>query len=266
MNTILDQILANKRSEVERAKCECPLESLEARAASAEPPRDFHAAVSAERGRPHLIAEVKAASPSAGVIREGFDPAETAAAYERGGAAALSVLTDRKFFRGEPEFIERVKRRVALPVLRKDFLIDPYQIHESRAIGADAVLLIVEAVGAALLPELLRLAIGMDMTVLLEVYERESLLRAAELLDDSMRGAVLLGVNNRNLKTQEIDLGNTERLAELVPSGFPLVSESGVKTRGDVQRLTRAGARALLIGETLMRSGDPAATIRELFE
>ncbi len=145
-------------------------------------------------------------------------------------------------------------------------MIDPYQIHESRAIGADAVLLIVEAVGLALLPEMLQQAIALEMTVLLEVYERESLVRVAELLDDSMRGAVLLGVNNRNLKTQEIDLGNTERLAELVPSGFALVSESGVKTRGDVERLTRAGARALLIGETLMRSGDPAATIRELFE
>ena len=266
MSSILDQILANKRIEVERNKRELPLERLEESILSADAPRDFHAAVSRRRERPNLIAEIKAASPSAGVICADFDPAETAAVYERAGAHALSVLTDEKFFHGKPAYIERVKRRVALPVLRKDFLIDPYQIHESRAIGADAVLIIVEAVEPHALRDMLNTALDLKMTVLLEVYERESLKRAVPLLDETMRASVLIGVNNRDLKTQKIDIGNTERLAELIPPGFALVSESGVKTKDDVQRLARAGARALLIGETLMRAADPATKIRELFD
>lgn len=266
MSTILDQILANKRTEVERAKREFPFAWFEERIATADPPRDFHAAVSRCRERPNLIVEIKAASPSAGVIRTDFDPAQTAVAYEKAGAHGLSVLTDEKFFHGKPAYIDRVKRHVSLPVLRKDFLIDPYQIHQSRAIGADAVLIIVEAVDPHALGDMLHTALDLKMTVLLEVYQRESLERAVPLLEKSMRGSVLVGINNRDLKTQRIDISNTERLAELIPPGFALVSESGVKTKDDVQRLARAGAQALLIGETLMRADDPATKIRELFD
>lgn len=266
MTDILAEILANKRREVERAQRETPLRRLRAMPTFAIRPRNFFGSVSVPRvAAPNLIAEIKAASPSAGVLVEDFDPAAIARQYAAGGAQALSVLTDGKFFRGDLTHIERVKDVVDLPVLRKDFLIDPYQIHESRAYGADAVLLIAEALPRERLIEMAQLALELDLAVLLEVHDRESLLAVAQMPTGDARGAVLLGINNRNLKTQTIDLSNTERLAPLAPAGMPIVSESGVKTRADVQRLRLAGASALLVGETLMRAGDPAATIAQLF-
>jgi indole-3-glycerol phosphate synthase len=263
---VLDEILANKRREVEQARAVRPLESLRAMRGYALPRRNFYGAVAAPRpGRPNLIAEIKRRSPSAGVIRDDFDPARIAAAYAAGGAHALSVLTDAVYFAGDLDFIAQVKDAVGLPVLRKDFIIDPYQVHESRACGADAVLLIAEALRMADLLPLLDLAKELGLTVLLEVHSREVLVEVLGALDAERRTELLLGLNNRDLATQTIDLATTERLAALVPPGTPIVAESGIKTRADVFRMHTAGARALLVGETLMRSGDPGTTIRQLF-
>jgi indole-3-glycerol phosphate synthase len=265
---ILDRILVNTRAQIEQARAARPLAALSHAPAYHSPPRDFHAAIAGRTGkpRPALIAEIKAASPSAGQIRADFDPVGIARAYHAAGAAALSVLTDATFFGGSLEHIEQVRRAVPLPVLRKDCLIDAYQVHESRAAGADAVLLIAEALPPARLELLLALALDLDLTVLLEVHERESLEALLPLIERSRGRRLLLGVNNRDLQAQTIDLANAERLAPLVPRDVPLVGESGIKTRYDVERMRRAGVAALLIGETLLRSPDPAAAVRELFD
>lgn len=266
MATVLDEILAHKRVEVEAAKVRCPLDELRRLPGFAIRPRNFFGSAGVPRRRkPNLIAEVKSASPSAGRIVADFDPVAIAARYALGGADALSVLTDERFFGGHLRFIAQIKKAVDLPVLRKDFLIDPYQVFESRAGGADAILLIVEALDDALLARLAAQAIELDLAVLLEVHDEESLTRVRPLLDLHHRGQILLGINNRDLRTQQVDIATTERLAPLAPPGTPIVAESGVRSRGDVDRLRRAGARALLIGETLMRSADPAAMIESLF-
>lgn len=271
LNSILERILTHKRAEVEEAKRAQPIEALRALAEQRALSRDFFGAVTAPSRKPNLIAEVKKASPSAGVIRSDFDPVAVAHAYAEGGAAALSVLTDERFFGGRLDYIDRIKRRVGLPVLRKDFLIEPYQVYESGAHGADAVLLIAEAFevqspgGKKKLEEMARVAGELELTVLLEVHDAESL---REVLSAGIFGVsrrMLLGINNRDLRTQAVDVGHTERLAELVPAWLPMVSESGVRTAEDVERLARAGARALLVGESLMRSEDVAAAIRALF-
>ncbi len=264
---VLQRIVAHKRLELDQARSRPPLDLLRDGAAYHAPVRDMHRAVTdgAAVSRPALIAEIKAASPSAGRIREDFEPGAIARRYHAAGAAAISVLTDAAFFGGSLDHIEQVRNAVPLPVLRKDFLIDPYQIHESRAAGADAVLLIAEALPREALGEMLRLALDLELTVLLEVYERESLEAALPLIESARGRRLLLGVNTRNLRTQTIDLANTERLAALVPAGIPLVGESGIKTRADVQRMRRAGVAALLVGETLLRSPDPAEAIREMF-
>lgn len=265
MKNVLDEILANKRLEVERARADRPIEALTAESAYMLPRRNFYGAVTApHRKGPNLIAEIKRASPSAGIIIEDFDAERIAAAYAAGGADALSVLTDRKYFDGRPEYIERVKSAVGLPVLRKDFIVDAYQVYESRALGADAILLIAEALEEEALRSLIVLARELELCVLMEVHSRDTLLNGLRCLDAQVRKGVLLGINNRDLQRQVVDLATTEQLAELVTPGLPIVSESGIKTRQDVVRLHGAGARALLIGETLMRSGDPATTIREL--
>ncbi|MBU0638167.1 MAG: indole-3-glycerol phosphate synthase TrpC [Planctomycetes bacterium] len=262
---ILDEILANKRAEVERARVERPLETLLGMPDYRLPRRNLYGAVTVPlRGRPNLIAEVKRASPSAGVIAEDFDPVAIAQRYQAAGVAALSVLTDEKYFGGRLEYIEQIKAVVGLPVLRKDFLCDAYQLHESRAFGADAVLLIGDALERSHLLELVELAGELDLCVLLEVHERGTLVDVLQVLQGVRRAHVLLGINNRDLRSQQVDLRTTERLAALVSPGFPIVAESGIKTRRDVQRMHAAGARALLIGETLMRSGDPTTTVREL--
>lgn len=265
MSNVLQQILADKRLEVERAAAVRPVAELKGSAGYHMPRRNFYGAVAAPRARPNLIAEIKRASPSAGLIRADFDPAAIAVAYQAGGAAALSILTDAKYFSGDHTFIDLAKTHVDLPVLRKDFIVDPYQLHEARAIGADAVLLIAEALSPAELAEFMRLAAELQLCVLLEVHSTESLLTAlAAFRTDDYRGGLLLGVNNRNLATQTVDLATTEKLAPMIPPGLPFVAESGIKNPGDVQRMQLAGARALLVGETLMRSPDIAAATAAL--
>ena len=266
MSNILDEILASKRVEVEQARQDRPLEHLKSMPGYYLPRRNFYGAVTVpRRGRPNLIAEIKRRSPSAGVLVADFEPVAIARQYAAGGAQALSVLTDEKYFGGRLEFIAQVKAAVGLPVLRKDFLFDPYQVHESRAFGADAVLVIADALEKPVAKELVALARSLDLWVLLEVHSRACLLAALSVVQDQRPAGVLLGINNRDLQTQGVDLATTEALAKLVQPGFPIVAESGIKTRHDVERMHAAGARALLIGETLMRSGDPERTIHELF-
>ncbi len=265
MSNVLDAILANKRREVEAARRARPLEALQALPGYFLPTRGFYSAVASPRNHgPNLIAEIKRSSPSAGVIRPDFDPVAIAKAYAAAGAHALSVLTDTTYFGGHLEFIEQIKREVDLPVLRKDFLIDPYQIHESRAFGADAVLLIADALPTATLITLLELARGMNLAVLVEAHARDRLLDVLRALPETPTVGILVGINNRDLQAQRVDLSTTETLAPLVPQRFPLVAESGIRTRADVRRMHAAGARALLVGETLLRSADPAAALREL--
>jgi len=211
---------------------------------------------------PHLIAEIKKSSPSAGLIRPDFDPLAIARAYAASGAAALSVLTDRTYFSGDLSFIDSVKRVVALPVLRKDFIVDEYQIHESRAAGADAILLIAAILTAPQIESCAALAERLGMTTLIEVHDEEELSAVQRLLDPRRR--ILVGINNRNLATQTIDLSTTARLAARLPPGTPFVAESGLKTRDDVRAVRCAGACAVLIGESLLRADNIAAAVREI--
>ena len=266
MGTVLDKIVAAKREEVARRKQERPQADLERAAGDAPRPRNFYAAIAAEPPRGiHLIAEVKRASPSAGLIREDFDPQMIARAYHAAGASAVSCLTDEPFFQGRLEFIEQIKQAVPLPVLRKDFIIDEYQIYESRAAGADAILLIAEILTPQQVLDGMILAGQLNLTVLLEVHGADTMLQMRSVVGFPHRRYSLLGINNRDLKTQTIDLSTTSRLAGLAEDDTLIVSESGVKTREDVLRLQRAGARALLIGETLMRSDDIGAKVEALF-
>lgn len=263
---ILAEILEHKRGEVEQAKAERTLERLKDMPGYSMMRRNFYGAVACPQlKRPNLIAEIKKRSPSAGLIRPDFDPVAIAQMYEEAGAVALSVLTDLKYFEGELDFIGQVKDAVDLPVLRKDFIVDAYQIHESRAFGADAILLIGEALTASELRDFTALAGDLELTVLLEVHTRNQLVEALQAVPGPLREHVLFGINNRDLKIQQTDLATTETVAELVPPGIPIVSESGIKTRQDVDRMHIAGARALLVGETLMRSEDPVRMIRQLF-
>ncbi len=265
MATILDNIVETKRREVEQARLRCPLEQVKAAAGRMPPPRDFFGAlaVPATRGV-HLIAEVKKKSPSAGLIRPDFEPVALAKIYAQSGASTLSVLTDESYFDGRLEYIEQVKQAVALPVLRKDFMIDPYQIYEARAAGADAILLIGEVLDPSLLRDMRDLAGELGMSSLIEVHEEETLDHVLKAVSFTPDNRCLLGINNRNLKIQRIDLETTRRLAGLAPPGAILVSESGIKTRSDVEKLIACGARALLIGETFMRAPDIGAKIHEL--
>jgi indole-3-glycerol phosphate synthase len=264
--TILDQILAHKRGEVEQARSARPLGQLKSLPGYLLPRRNFYGAVTVpRRGRLNLIAEIKRASPSAGVLRPDFDPAALARGFAAGGAQALSVLTDERYFGGHIEHIALVKAAVDLPVLRKDFLVDPYQVHESRAYAADAVLVIAEALGAGPAVELAELARSLELWVLLEAHTRASLLEVLPLVRARLQDGVLLGINNRDLHAQQTDLATTEELAPLIPPGWPIVAESGIQTRKDVERMHAAGARALLVGEALLRAPDPERAVRELF-
>ena len=265
MTTILDRIIEAKRREVAAARQTMPLAELADRARRAEPPRDFFGAVS--RPAPHgvhLIAEVKKASPSAGVIRADFDPAGIARIYHQAGAAAISVLTDETFFQGRLEHIQQVKSAVPLPVLRKDFVIDEYQIHQARRHGADAVLLIVEVLGVEAVGRLAEVVADLGMTALIEVHGAELLDRLMEVVDFDSSGRRLLGINNRDLTVQRTDVATTGRLAARLTRRPVLVSESGIKTRADVEQVAAAGADAILVGETLLRAADVAGKIREL--
>lgn len=258
MADILKKILTAKRAEVKRRRRETPEAELRRRVGDMPRPRNFFQAVTRDSDKPlNLIAEIKRQSPSAGLIRDEFDPVAIARAYEAGGADALSVLTDEEFFGGSLEYIQQARHAVALPVLRKDFIIDPYQVFESRAAGADAVLLIAEALKTNELMDLQILATELHMTCLIEVHAMESLIRVRDaIIGFPHRSYSLLGINNRDLETFQVDLKTTLRLVELVEDKGVLVSESGIRTRDDVARLADAGVRAMLVGESLMREPD----------
>ena len=258
---VLRRILAHKAGEVTERAERVSLRELGRRLEQAAPVRPFAQALreAIGAGRAGVIAEVKKASPSAGVIRAHFDPAAIARSYEAGGAACLSVLTDREFFQGADEYLVAARAACGLPVLRKDFVIDEYQVYEARAIGADCVLLIVAALGDAQLRELAGLAAHLDMDVLVEVHDEEELDRALAV------DAPLIGVNNRDLRTFRTDLETTLRLRALVPADRLLVTESGVHTREDVARLRAGGVHAFLVGEAFMRAPEPGEKLQKLF-
>ncbi len=257
--SILDKIVAYKKEEVAAAKAKVPAAELEERVRAALPLRDFFGALSRKRAaQPGLIAEVKKASPSKGLIRANFDPAAIARAYERGGAAALSVLTDGPSFQGSPEALIAARGATSLPVLRKDFMVDPYQVAEARAMGADCILIIMACTADGLAGELFSAARNLDMAVLVEVHNEGELERALTL------GARLIGINNRDLNSFETHLETTERLVQLIPPGPLIVSESGIFTFADIARLSRAGASAFLVGESLMRQDDVEGAVRAL--
>ena len=257
MSTVLDKIVAHKRGEVASAKERVPAARLERQLEAAPPARDFVAALAAARGVA-LIAEVKKASPSAGLIRADFHPVEIAKDYERAGAACVSVLTDEEFFQGHLDDLYAVRQAVSIPVLRKDFIVDRYQVLEARATGADCVLLIAECLDDAALRELYGFIRELGMHALVELYELENLDRVLRL------DPPLVGINNRNLKTFVTDLGHTVELAGRIPPSALLVSESGIRTRADVECLQAAGVRAILVGETLMSADNIEAKIHEL--
>lgn len=267
MSDILEQIVRSKREEVARKKLAAPLEQLKEVVGALPHPRNFFQAVTREGvNPPRLIAEVKKASPSAGVICENFDAVDIARRYESAGADALSVLTDEPYFQGKLQYIQEIRQVVALPVLRKDFIIDPWQVYESRLAGADAILLIAECLETAQLIDLQILATELNLTCLIEVHSLENFMRVRDhVIGLPHKSYSLLGINNRDLRTFKTDLGTTLRMAELVEDRRVLVSESGIHTRRDVEKLAAAGVGAALVGESLMRSGDIEGKVRELF-
>lgn len=267
MANILDKIISDKCSEVARRKTEIPLTGLQERAGQMSKCRNFYKAVTKPNKRGlNVIAEIKKASPSAGLIRKDFDPVEIAKTYKDCGADAISVLTDEKYFQGKLEYIAQVKEAVDIPVLRKDFIIDKYQVYESRAAGADAVLLIAEALKPAVLMDLLILANQLTLTSLIEVRSADMLLKMRSLIGFPQKYYSVMGINNRDLTTMQVDINTTARLAELVDNKKELVSESGIKRRSDVMKLISTGVGAVLIGETLCESENIEQKFKELFE
>jgi len=267
VSTILDTIVEEKKREVEQRRAQSPVEDLQSQIEGLERPRNFYAAVTKQPSRVvNLIAEIKRASPSAGLIRRNFDPVQLAQTYTAAGADALSVLTDEKFFQGKLEYIQQVKRVSPLPVLRKDFIIDEYQIYESRAAGADAVLLIAEILPPGRLIDMLILASTLKLTALIEVHTVESLLTVRKTVGFPHERYSLLGINNRDLKTQQVDVGTTLRLAGMLDDSVceTLVSESGINSYEDIKKLAQVGVRAVLIGEAFMRSEDIPAAIYQI--
>jgi len=255
--TILDQIVASKRQEIARAMVRVPDAELRRQLAAAPPVRDFLAGLAAP-GPIRLIAEVKKASPSKGILRADFDPVQIAQTYQRHGAAAISVLTDGPYFQGRLDDLRQVRAAVDLPVLRKDFVIDPYQVLEARSAGADAVLLIAECLDDGPLQSLHDAIVELGMTPLVELYEPANLPRVLRT------GARLIGINNRNLRSFGVDLEHTLRLRRQIPGDRVVVGESGIRTRADVLRLEAAGVHAMLVGESLITSPDPGAAIDQL--
>jgi indole-3-glycerol phosphate synthase len=255
--SILDEIVASKREEIEASRRRLPLDELEVQAASAPPVRDFRAALEGP-GPIRLIAEVKKASPSAKVIREDFDPIAIARAYQAHGAHCLSVLTDAPYFQGHLSYLARIRASVAIPLLRKDFVIDEYQVVEARMAGADAVLLIAEILDDRQVTALLARIRGLGMAALVEFHDEANLPRVLDA------GADLVGVNNRDLTRFVTDLELTLRLRDRIPEDVVLVSESGIRTRRDVERLEAAGVSAILVGETLMRADDIGLAVERL--
>ncbi|MBS0575800.1 MAG: indole-3-glycerol phosphate synthase TrpC [Proteobacteria bacterium] len=276
MTDILQRILARKAEEVAERASRQPRSELIARCRDLPPPRGFAAAIAARiaRGEAAVIAEIKKASPSQGVIRAEFDPAAIARSYEAGGAACLSVLTDVDFFQGADDYLRQARAACALPVLRKDFVIDAYQVYEARVLGADCILLIVAALDDARLQDLAQLAANLGLDVLIETHDGDEMRRALALETrlSATTAALscpasqrLLGVNNRNLRSFEVSLDTTLALRASVPGDRILVSESGIATRADVARLRGAGVHAFLVGEAFMRAPDPGSALRELF-
>ena len=262
MSDILDRINAVKRDEVAAAQARVPLAALRAEAESrAEPTRGFAQALRDKIAAGHsgVIAEVKKASPSKGVLRADFRPADIARSYERHGAACLSVLTDAPHFQGSVEYLQQARAACALPVLRKDFMVDPYQVYEARAMGADCILLIVASLADGQMAELEDCALGLGLDVLVEVHDGAELERALRLKTP------LVGINNRNLKTFEVTLDTTLGLLAQVPADRLLVTESGILGPGDVQRMRDAQVHAFLVGEAFMRAPDPGAALSALF-
>ncbi len=261
MSDILNKIVAVKREEIAAAISRKSFAAMRSDAESRVLTRDFVGALRAKikAGQAAVIAEVKKASPSKGVFRDDFIPADIAQTYEEHGAACLSVLTDRQFFQGEPDFLKQARASCSLPVLRKDFMVDPYQIYESRAMGADCILLIAACLDDAQMAELEAIARSLDMAVLVEVHDAPELARALKLKTP------LIGINNRNLRTFEVTLETTLALRQDVPGDRLLVTESGIQARADVQRMREAGVHAFLVGEAFMRAPDPGAALAELF-
>ena len=261
MSDILRNILQRKAEEVAARSAALPLADVVARAADMPPVRGFASAIEARiaSGAPAVIAEVKKASPSKGVIRPDFRPADIARSYAAGGAACLSVLTDADFFHGADAYLQQARDACALPVLRKDFTIDPYQVHEARMIGADCILLIVAALSDGQLAALAGIAMELGMDVLVEVHDLDELERAIQV------PAPLLGINNRSLRTFEVSLDTTLTLQHAVPRDRRLVTESGIHAPGDVARMRAAGIDAFLVGEAFMREPDPGTALRRLF-
>jgi indole-3-glycerol phosphate synthase len=264
---ILKEIIDNKRKELQQQKKLVAIEQLKEQIKNLPKCRNFHKAVTKPNPRGiNVIAEVKKASPSAGVIRKDFDAVEIAKIYENCGADAISVLTDEKYFQGRLEYLTQIKNAVSIPVLRKDFIIDEYQIYEARAAGADAILLIAEAFepNDGKILDLMILAAELTLTTLLEVHSTEELLRVRSLIDFPKAHYSILGINNRDLTTMQVDLNTTIRLAELIGSIKGLVAESGIKTRQDIEKIKKAGATAILIGESLCKAANIAVRFKEL--
>lgn len=260
MSDVLSRICADKQVHIAAKMAEVPLSELESRAAAQTPTRGFANALRAKVGAGGygLIAELKKASPSKGLIRNDFDPPSLAQAYEKGGAACLSVLTDTPYFQGDDAFLVAARETVALPVLRKDFMLDPYQVTEARALGADCILLIMAALSDTQAAELEAAAVSLEMDVLVEIHNREELDRALKLYSP------LLGINNRNLKTLEVDIKTTEELSVHIPDDKIMICESGLFVREDLDRMAKVGAHCFLIGESLMRQDDVAEATRAL--
>ncbi len=266
MANILDKIIADKKAEVELRKSQVSLEQLKEQIRPLPKCRNFYKAVTKTNSRGiNVIAEVKKASPSAGLIREDFDPVAIARTYKKCGADAISVLTDEKYFQGRLEYIKQISEAVDLPILRKDFIIDPWQVYESRAAGADAILLIADTLKPGELMDLMIIAAELTLTVLLEIHGADTLLGVRSLIGFPKKGYSVLGINNRNLTTMEVDLNTVSRLAELADNKNELVAESGIKTRADVEKLKSIGVRAVLIGQVLCENADIEEKFTELF-
>jgi len=263
---ILEKIIEDKRTEVAQRKEQKSIENFKTEIAKLPRCRNFYKAVTKPNKRGlNVIAEVKKASPSAGLIREDFDAVDIAETYERCGADAISVLTDEKYFQGRLEYMQQIKDAVKLPILRKDFIIEPWQVYESRAAGADAILLIADVLKVGEISDLMILAAELTLTVLLETHDVDMLLKVRSLIGFPKKGYSVLGINNRNLSTLAIDLNTTSRLAALIDNTSELVAESGIKTKGDVEKLIRLGVRAVLIGQTLCETEDIEGKFVELF-